>query len=93
MSQCNLAHKFFFCDASSDENSGCERSSGQGMEEARNDSSLAVGQSKEKKRGHVESAKRQKKVHFATFVDICHLKKCRVRARISEAQRKSRALR
>ena len=71
MSHYNLAHKFF---AMGDENSGCERSSGQGMEEARNDSSLAVGQSKEKKRGYAGSTKRQKKVHFATLMDICHLK-------------------
>ena len=36
--------------ASSDENSRCESISGQGMEETRNNSSLAVGQSKEQKR-------------------------------------------
>ena len=37
------AQVYFY--APSDETSGCESSSGQGMEKARNDSSLAVGQS------------------------------------------------
>ena len=78
--------------AMSDENSGCERSRRQGMEEARNDSSLAVGQCKEKKRGHVGRTKRPIIVHFATLMDICHFKKCKVRTRISVAQKKSCAL-
>ena len=38
-----------YADASGDENSGCESSSGQGVEDAPNDSSLAVGRSKEQK--------------------------------------------
>ena len=32
-----------------------------------------------------------KKVHFDTLMDICHLKKCGVRAEISEVRRSSRA--
>ena len=50
----------FYSHASSDQNSGCESSSGQGMEEARNDSSLAVGQCKEQKKNYSGSTKRQK---------------------------------
>ena len=45
------------------------------MEEARNDSSLAVGQSYKQKREVILEARRdKKKVHFATLIDICHLK-------------------
>ena len=43
MAHYNLVH-IFYSDASNDEHSGCG-SSGQGVEEARNDSGLAVGQS------------------------------------------------
>ena len=46
--------------APSDENSGCESSSGQGMEEARDKSSLAVGPGKEQKRRYSGSSMRQK---------------------------------
>ena len=49
MSHKNLAHKFISY-ASSNENSGCEGSSGQGMEEAR---SMAPGQSQEQKEGYL----------------------------------------
>ena len=44
------------------------------------------------KKGHSRSTKRQKKVHFATLMDRCHLKKCRVGTQITEVQRQSRAL-
>ena len=37
-------------DAASDENPGCKSSSGQGMEEARDDPGMEFGQSKEQKR-------------------------------------------
>ena len=50
------------------------------MGETRNNSSMAVGQSKEQKRrgGRVvilDAQRDNKKVHFATLMDICHLKK------------------
>ena len=90
MSHSDLVHKFY-SDASSDENSGCESSSGQEMKEARNNSSLAVGQSKEQKGGYSGSTKRQNKVHCATLMDICHLKKCGVGTNFSEVQRQSSA--
>ena len=54
---------------SSDENCGCESSSRQGMEEAQNDSSLAVGQSKEQKGGCSESTERQKESPFCNIGD------------------------
>ena len=44
MTYCNFGAQVY-SNASSDQNSGCESSTGQRMEEARNDSSLAVGQS------------------------------------------------
>ena len=50
-----------FSHASSDEIFGCKSSSGQVMEEARNDSSMATGQSKEQKGGYSGSTKRQKR--------------------------------
>ena len=76
MTHYNLVHKFIPI-FSSDENSGCESSSEQGMEEARNDSSVAVGESQKQERRYSGSTKRQKKVHFATLMDTCHLKKVR----------------
>ena len=48
ISHYNLVHKIS-SDASSDENSRCEGSSVQGMEEARNDTSLAIGRDEEPK--------------------------------------------
>ena len=70
--------------ASSDENPGCKSSSGQGMEEARDNSSVAVWQSPEQEAKWLESVKSKKevileaqrdikKVHFATLMDICYL--------------------
>ena len=50
MTHYNFCAQVYFY-ASSDENSGFERSSGQGMEDARHDSSLAVGQSREQQGG------------------------------------------
>ena len=52
----------------------------QGMEEARNDTSLAVGQDEEQKKEVILEAERDnKKVHFASLMDMCLLKKCEVR--------------
>ena len=46
-----------------------------GWEEARNVSRLAVGDKVTSKRdGILVAQKDKKKVHFATFMDICHLK-------------------
>ena len=54
-------------DASSDENSGCEGSSVQGLEEALNDTSLASGQDEEQERcffwKHKERGKRSTLLH------------------------------
>ena len=55
-------------DASSDENSGCEGSSAQGMEEARNDTSLASGQDEEPKGCYSGSTKREEKG------PLCHIR-------------------
>ena len=61
-----------YSEAPSDENSGCEGSSGQGMEEARNEKSLAIGQDEEQKGRHSEAQREKKKVHFAALMGICH---------------------
>ena len=50
-----------FSDASSDGNSGGEDSSVQGMEEARNDTSLAIGQNEEQKGCYSGSTKNEEK--------------------------------
>ena len=65
------------------------------MEEARNDSSMASGESQEQKTEVILEAHRNKtKVHFATLmIDICHLKKRGVGNKIAELQRQSRASR
>ena len=57
-------------------NPGCKSSSGQGMEEARNNFSVAAEKkSKAERRLFWRHRERDKaKVHFATLVDTCHLK-------------------
>ena len=55
--------------ASSDEDSGCESSSGQRMGEVRKVASVALDQSKQHKRGYSWSTERERKVHL-----ICHHK-------------------
>ena len=73
MTHYHLVHKI--SDASSDENSGCESSSGQGMEEARNDSGLAVGESQKQKKEVIQEAQKDiREVLFATLMGMCHLK-------------------
>ena len=61
-----------YSDVPSDENSGCDGSSGQGMEEARNDKSLAIGQDEEQKGRHSGSTKRKKESPLAALMGICH---------------------
>ena len=46
---------------------------------------------KSKKEVILEAQRDKKKVHFATLMDICHLKKCGVGTPITEVQRQSRA--
>ena len=53
--------------ASSDENSGCESSSGQRMGEARKVASVPIDQSKEQKGGHSGSTERKKISSFCYF--------------------------
>ena len=43
-----------------------------------------------KKEVILEAQRETKNIHFATLMDICHLKKCGVRNTISEVPRKSR---
>ena len=55
------------------------------MEEARNDSSLALDKVKSKNEVILEAQRNKKKVHFATLMDICHLKNCGVGTEISKS--------
>ena len=74
MSHSNLVHQFIPMPQAM-KNSGCESRSGQGIEDARNDSSLAVVDRVNSKKGILlEAQGDKKKVHFATLMDICHLK-------------------
>ena len=74
-----------YSDASSDENSGCESSSRQGMEEeARNNSSLAVGQSEEQKGGHSGSTKRQQESPLCYIDGHLSSQKCGVRTKFQK---------
>ena len=61
-------------DATSDEHSGCKSCRGQGMEEARDNSSMGFGKIKRKKEVILEAQRDKNKVHFATLMDMCHLK-------------------
>ena len=45
------------------------------MKKAREDPCLATGESQEQEGGYSPSTKKQKQVHFATLMDICHLEK------------------
>ena len=58
MSHYNLVHTN--ANDSSDENPGCESSSGQGIEEDRDNSSMGFGKSQEQEGGYSGSTKRQK---------------------------------
>ena len=73
-----------FSDASSDEGSGYESSSGQGMKEVRNDPSLAVGQSKQQNWGHSGSTKWQKESSLCYIDGNLSSQECGVRTKISE---------
>ena len=61
------------------------------MEEARANSSM--GKLKSKKEVILEAQRdKKKKVHFATLMDTCHLRKRGVRTQITKIQRQSRVL-
>ena len=60
-------------DAQAINNYGCESSCGQGMEEARNMATMALDKMKSKREVFREARTENKKVHFATWMDICHL--------------------
>ena len=58
------------------------------MEEALDDSRLADGEKfKSKKEGILEAQRDKKKVHCATLMDLCRLKKCGVRTKATEVQK------
>ena len=64
------------------------------MEEAQEKTSLAwqldkVGSQKEV---ILEAQSDKKKVHFATLMDICHLKKCSVRTKTPQKKNKGRVV-
>ena len=55
------------------------------MEEARDNPSMATGESQEQEGGYSGSSKRQKKkVHFATLRDMCHLKNAELEPRLQK---------
>ena len=68
---------------------------GQQREEARNDSSLAVGQSKEQvvRLFWKQKETNKKKVHLATLMDIRHLKNAELEPKLQKIPRQSRASR
>ena len=84
MTQHNWVHKFS-C-ASSGKNSGCKSGSGQGMEDAWDDSSLEVWENPKQERGFIWKHTETKKARFATLTVICHLKKFAV-GKLSKSSR------
>ena len=68
-----------YSDSTSDENAGCKSSSGQGMEEGRDNASMPTGESqtKKKKEAFLEAQRDKKKVHFAPLMNTYHFKKTR----------------
>ena len=86
-----LVHKFIPMPQAM-KNSGCEISSGQAMEEARDNPSVAIGRKgKSKKEVIVEAQREKKKVHFATLMDMCHLKNAVLEPKLQRYKRQSRA--
>ena len=76
--------------ASSNENLGCEDS--RALEEWKKLETIPAWQLekvKSKKEVILEAPRANKEAHFASLMDICHLKKCGVRTNISEVQRSS----
>ena len=88
LSRYNLVHKI--SGAPSDEKSGCENSSGQGMEDARKVASLAIDQGKEQKREVILEAQKRNTVHFCCS-DGHSPQTYRVGTNKSEIQRPGRA--
>ena len=81
MTHKNLVHKIYSC-ALSNEDSGCKSCSGQRTEKARHDPSMAF---KVKSKKEVLEAHRGKnKVHFATLMDICHVKNAELEPKITK---------
>ena len=54
------------------------------MEKARDDPSMAIGESQEQEEGYSGSTKRKKKVHFATLMDICHLRNAELESKLQK---------
>ena len=53
--------------------------------DCRDDPSMAIGESQEQEGGHPGSTKRQnKKVHFATLMDTCHLKNAELEPKLQK---------
>ena len=71
----NLVHKIY-SHASSNEDSRCKKQQWiRDGKKARNDSSMATGESQDIKGRLLSKHKRDKKnVHFATLMDMCHFK-------------------
>ena len=61
------------------------------MENARDNSSMGFGKRQEQKGGYSKSTKRQKKVNFATLMEICLLKDAELEPNVTEVQRQGRA--
>ena len=78
--------------ATSDDNSGCKSRSGQGMEKAQDDPSMAFEKSQQQKKWlfwqHKETKEKSTLPHWRTYVTS----KCVVGTQITEVQRQSRVL-
>ena len=76
--------------APSDEIFGCESSSGERMDKARDYPSMASGESEEREGGHSGSTKRQKESPFCCTAGHMSPQKCGVELQSAEVQRQSR---
>ena len=93
MTHYNLVHKFIPMPQVL-KNRGAKGSSGQGMEEARDDSSMGCEKSQEQKGGYSGSKKERQKQCPLCFIDgLASSQDCGVGATIPEVQRKSCASR
>ena len=91
MNHCNSVLKIN-PDAASNQDPGCQSSSGDRMEEARNEHSLETGgRPVAKKRLFLKYTETKKKVHFVSLMDICHLKNAELEPKTPKVSRTKRA--
>ena len=83
LNHCNLVHKFYSY-ASSNENTGCESSSGQRMRKTQENTGWQLTKVRNNKEVIDEARNDGRKVHIASLMDLCHLKNSELETKIQK---------